>query len=173
MDRTMIIFNAILLALAPASALAAQSSDAQIDSKTSATEAEPQNSTRSSPENVLTAYRDAIQRLDASKMKPLFSEESQIFENGKAEGTFLHYLEHHLGPELGHVKSFTFTEPTVSLTQVDNTAFATETYGYVIVLHDDRKIERTGIATSVLVREGDNWKILRYHSSSRAPKKVK
>ena len=172
MDKTMIIFNAILLALAPASGLAAQSSDAQIDSKTTAIEAGPQNSSRSSPENVLTAYRNAIQKLDASKMKPLFSEESQIFENGKAEGTFLHYLEHHLGPELGHLKSFTFTEPTVSLTQVDNIAFATETYGYVIVLHDDRKIERTGIATSVLVREGDNWKILRYHSSSRAPKKA-
>ena len=172
MDKTMIILNAILLALAPASGLAAQSSDAQIDSKMTAREADPQNSTRFSPENVLTAYRDAIQRLDASKMKPLFSEESQIFENGKAEGTFLHYLEHHLGPELGHLKSFTFTEPTVSLTQVDNIAFATETYGYVIVLHDDRKIERTGIATSVLVREGDNWKILRYHSSSRAPKKA-
>ncbi|OAO00870.1 hypothetical protein A8B75_16845 [Sphingomonadales bacterium EhC05] len=172
MDKTMIIFNAILLALAPASGLAAQSSDAQIDSKTTAIEAGPQNSSRSSPENVLTAYRNAIQKLDAAKMKSLFSEESQIFENGKAEGTFLHYLEHHLGPELDHVKSFTFTQPTVSITQVDNTAFATETYGYVIVLHDDRKIERTGIATSVLVREGDNWKILRYHSSSRAPKKA-
>ncbi|HEY9093039.1 YybH family protein [Parasphingorhabdus sp.] len=168
----MIILNAILLAVAPASAVIPQSSNTQLETEVSAENEDPQNSAGYSPKDVLVAYRDAIQKLDASKMKALFSEESQIFENGKAEGTFLHYLEHHLGPELGHVKSFTFTQPTVSISQVDNTAFATETYDYVIVLHDDRKIERTGIATSVLVREGDNWKILRYHSSSRAPKKT-
>ena len=95
-------------------------------------------------------------------MKSLFSEESQIFENGKAEGSFVQYMEHHLGPELAHIKSFTFTQPTISMTELGNTALAIETYDYVIVLRDDRKIERTGVATSVLVRERDSWKILRH-----------
>jgi|TARA_R110000824_G_scaffold126866_5_gene286580 ketosteroid isomerase-like protein len=168
----MIIFNALLLALAPASAFTTQSSDTQIDNATLAKEEDPQYFGDLSPKDILTAYREAIQELDASKMKSLFSEESQIFENGKAEGSFVQYMEHHLGPELAHIKSFTFTQPTISMTELGNTALAIETYDYVIVLRDDRKIERTGVATSVLVRERDSWKILRYHSSSRTPKKI-
>lgn len=31
-----------------------------------------------------------------------------VFENGKAEGSFAQYMEHHLGPELGEITEFTF-----------------------------------------------------------------
>jgi ketosteroid isomerase-like protein len=121
----------------------------------------------------IKAYRDALVRQDASVMPALFAKDSQIFENGKSEGSFSNYLEHHLGPELGHFESFTFTNPTLTITERGDTALAIETYGYVIVLKDGRRIERTGVATSVLIREDGAWKILRYHSSSRTPKKPK
>ncbi|VAV88132.1 hypothetical protein MNBD_ALPHA04-1313 [hydrothermal vent metagenome] len=124
-------------------------------------------------EQTVKAYRDALVRQDASVMPALFAKDSQIFENGKSEGSFSNYLEHHLGPELGHFKSFTFTSPTIAITELGDSALAVETYGYVIVLKDGRRIERTGVATSVLIREDGAWKILRYHSSSRAPKKPK
>ena len=41
-----------------------------------------------------------------------------------------------------------------------------------IVLKDGRMIERQGVATSVLKHENHAWKIVRYHSSSRAPRKT-
>ena len=165
----MIIFSALLLAFAPANPLAAQSNPVPVESSKNVAP----NDMLSSPQQVLAAYRTAIQELDGSGMKTLFSEESQIFENGKSEGSFAYYFEHHLGPELDHIKSFTFTNPKIDVTQIGDTALATETYGYVIILHDGRKIARTGVATSALERRGDSWKILRYHSSSRAPKKRK
>ena len=68
----MIIFNALLLALAPASAFTTQSSDTQIDNATLAKEEDPQYFGDLSPKDILTAYREAIQELDASKMKSLF-----------------------------------------------------------------------------------------------------
>ena len=124
-----------------------------------------------SPEAVLTSYRKAIESLDSSKMTGLFAEQSKVFENGKDEGSFANYLAHHLGPELDHVKSFVFTSPSVSVTTLGDTAIAHESYGYTIKLADGRVIERTGVATSVLRKIGNEWKIIQYHSSSRAPKK--
>jgi len=124
-----------------------------------------------SPEAVLTTYRKAIESLDSSKMVGLFADQSRVFENGKSEGSFANYLAHHLGPELNHVKSFTFTSPSVSVDKFGDTAIVHESYGYTIVLFDGRVIERTGVATSVLRKEGAEWKIVQYHSSSRAPKK--
>ena len=53
-----------------------------------------------------------------------------------------------------------------------NYAFSTETYHYVIVLkEEDKVIERQGAATSVLHKENGQWKIMKAHNSSRAPKK--
>lgn len=163
----MIIVHAILLAVAPVSVFAAQSSPVLLESPAK----DIQYKMRFSPSEVLIAYRTAIESLDSTEMSALFFEESQVFENGKSEGNFAHYFEHHLGPELGHIKSFTFTDPKIAVTEHGDMAIANESYGYVIVLEDGRTIERTGVATSVLKRDKANWKILQYHSSSRAPKK--
>jgi ketosteroid isomerase-like protein len=119
----------------------------------------------------LAAYRNALVSGDADAMTALFAEESYIYENGKDEGSFAHYMEHHLGPELGSIKSFTFTDPTIAVTRMGHMAFARETYDYRIELADGRVIEREGAATSVLSHDAAGWKIVQYHSSSRAPRK--
>ena len=49
-------------------------------------------------------------------------------------------------------------------------AYGEERYSYRITLEDGRVIERDGVATSLLRREGDTWKIVSHHSSSRAPR---
>lgn len=119
-------------------------------------------------ENVLKAYRNALEARDAKAMSALFADGSAIFENGKAEGSFANYMEHHLGPELDGITSFTFSNPTLTVTRKGDMAHAYETYGYRIELSDGRVIERDGVATSVLSRGADGWKIVQYHSSSRA-----
>ena len=96
---------------------------------------------------------------------------SIYFENGKAEGSFANYMEHHLGPELDAITSFTFTDPTLSVTRNGHMAYGYETYGYRIELEDGRVIERDGVATSVLSHDESGWKIVQYHSSSRAPRR--
>lgn len=119
---------------------------------------------------VLAAYRDALVARDAGAMFALFRDDSVVFENGKAEGTFAQYMEHHLGPELGEIAEFSFANPTIEVRVVGHIAFAHETYSYRIALKDGRVIERDGVATSVLTHEDGAWKIVQYHSSSRAPR---
>jgi uncharacterized protein (TIGR02246 family) len=123
------------------------------------------------PESTLEAYRSGIESLDDTNMPRLFTDDALVFENGKAEGSFSNYLAHHLSPELKEFESFTFNKETIDISVIGETAIASETYTYTIVLKDGRIIERQGVATAVLVKRDESWKIAQYHSSSRTPKK--
>ena len=123
------------------------------------------------PESTLEAYRSGIKSLDDTNMPRLFTDNALVFENGKAEGSFSNYLAHHLSPELKEFQSFTFDNETIDISVIGETAIASETYTYTIVLKDGRIIERQGVATAVLVKRDESWKIAQYHSSSRTPKK--
>ncbi|MFZ1741978.1 MAG: nuclear transport factor 2 family protein [Pontixanthobacter sp.] len=122
------------------------------------------------PENTLEAYRSAIESLDDTIMPRLFTDDALVFEKGKAEGSFGNYLAHHLSPELKEFESFTFSNVATEMSVLGETAIASETYTYTIVLKDGRTIERQGVATAVLVKRDESWKIAQYHSSSRTPK---
>ena len=123
------------------------------------------------PESTLEAYRSAIESLDDTNMPRLFTDDALVFENGKAEGSFGNYLAHHLSPELKEFEGFTFSNVATEMSVLGETAIASETYTYTIVLKDGRTIERQGVATAVLVKRDESWKIAQYHSSSRTPKK--
>ena len=55
---------------------------------------------------VMKSYKDALQNLTTEGTFELFTEDSKVFESGGVEGSYAHYIEHHLGPELGHFKRF-------------------------------------------------------------------
>ncbi len=120
---------------------------------------------------VLRDYQKAVERLDATGTENLFTSDSQIFESGGVEGTYTHYLEHHLGPELKVFKSFQFSDYEVKVQIDEPYAFTTETYIYTIVLNeDDRTIIKKGVATAILKKNNGNWQIMKSHSSSRNKK---
>lgn len=99
---------------------------------------------------VLRNYHDAMQKLDAKGTEQFFTADSKIYESGDVEGTYVHYLEHHLGPELKVFKSFTFSDYKTDAQVDGDFAFATETYVYTIVIaKDNSEIKRKGVATSV------------------------
>lgn len=118
---------------------------------------------------VVTAYKDAIIRMDVSQTPALFWEDSAIFENGGVEGTFAYYLEHHLGPEFDILSSFEFRDHQITIEIDGDTAFVSETYTYHITFADPARepIERRGVATSVLRKRNGEWRFDIYHSSSR------
>ncbi len=127
-----------------------------------------QNSDSESAKNVLKQYNDALQKMDLSGTKKMFTSNSQIFESGGSEGSYEHYLEHHLSPEFKEFKSFTISDYKVDVVVEGNMAYAIETYNYVIVtLKDSKEIKRKCVSTSVLKKEGDAWKISVSHNSSR------
>lgn len=120
---------------------------------------------------VLNNYKKAIEKLDTAGIVNLFVKDSKVYEQASDEGTIGHYLEHHLGPELKAFKSFTFSNYKVDVTMAGEYAFSTETYIYTIVLAKDAKeIKSQGVATSVLKKLKDGWKIVQTHSSFRKAK---
>ncbi len=119
---------------------------------------------------VLSAYKSAVENLDASGAVQLFAEDSTVFENGTSEGTFSHYLGHHLGPELREVRAFRYSDHSVIVKVEGAMAVASETYRFRIEPKHGEPIERQGVATSALRKEGGAWKILQYHNSSRRPR---
>uniref|UniRef100_UPI004048B4F3 YybH family protein n=1 Tax=Mariniflexile sp. TaxID=1979402 RepID=UPI004048B4F3 len=124
---------------------------------------------------VMKTYKDAIQNLTTEGTANLFAEDSEIFESGGVEGTYAHYTEHHLGPELGEFKSFTFSDYEIDAKVDSPYAFTTETYIYTIVLNPNEKgetrtIRKKGVATSILKKMDGKWKIIKTHTSSRNTK---
>lgn len=151
--KKIIIYSLLLTTLFAASKVMAQSDEDQVRA-------------------VLKEYKSALENLNVDGTDKLFTANSEILENGKVEGTYQDYIAHHIGPELGHFKSFTYNDYKVSVIVDGDYAFSTETYNYVIVLKEgDKTIERQGAATSVLHKEDGQWKIMKAHNSSRAPKK--
>ena len=122
---------------------------------------------RSEITRILADYRGAIERLDATGTEPLFAPDSVIFENGGVEGNYTNYLAHHLGPELGHFRSFRFSDHQLDLWCEGDVAVATETYSYRIERAEGDPIERRGVTTSVLRRVDRDWRIVNMHGSSR------
>lgn len=119
---------------------------------------------------VLKAYKSALEALDVTGTQKLFTDDADVFENGKYEGTYQDYLDHHIGPELGHFKEFSFIDYKVDVQIEGKIAVAFETYNYKIVTggEDSRTIERQAVATSVLKKTESGWKIMQNHGSSRA-----
>lgn len=117
---------------------------------------------------VLKKYHSAIEKLDIAGTEMLFTDDSKIFESGGSEGTYTHYMEHHLSPELKQFKAFTFSDYKVDVQLAGDYAFAIENYNYSITLaKDNSEIKRKGVATSVLKKTKGEWKIIINHSSSR------
>tara|TARA_R110002051_G_scaffold72742_1_gene131481 strand:+ start:14407 stop:14877 length:471 start_codon:yes stop_codon:yes gene_type:complete len=139
------------------------------------TNIQSQNKDSEAVASVMKTYKDALQNLTTEGTFELFTKDSEVFESGGVEGSYAHYIEHHLGPELGHFKSFTFSDYEIDV-QVDAPyAFTTETYIYTIVLNPDdkdnsRTIKKKGVATSILKKIDSKWKIIKTHSSSRNTK---
>jgi ketosteroid isomerase-like protein len=124
---------------------------------------------------VMKSYKDALQNLTTEGTFELFTEDSKVFESGGVEGTYENYIEHHLGPELGHFKKFEFSDYEIDAEVDLPYAFTTETYIYTIVLNPDEKgesrtIKKKGVATSILKKMDGKWKIIKTHSSSRNTK---
>lgn len=119
---------------------------------------------------VLSQFRAAIERLDASGTERLFAPDSTIFETGRVEGSYANYLAHHLGPELAAFKSFHHSNYRVQIHFEGPLALATETYTYRIETMKGQLAERHGVASSILKTIGGEWKILLMHNSARIPK---
>lgn len=91
--------------------------------------------------NVMKSYKNAFEKLTTEGTFELFAEDSQVFESGGVEGSYANYIEHHIGPELGHFDKFEFSDYEIDVQVDEPYAFTTETYIYTIVIKPDEKGE--------------------------------
>jgi len=127
------------------------------------------NPDQSAVKRVLAAYNQALTSLDAAKAQALFTTDSAVFESGGIEGTYAHYLKHHIGPELAGFKEFSYRDYSVEVRLELPLALSTESYIYRIVLKEDGKVvEKRAVTTSILKKVNGEWKIIQTHTSSRA-----
>ena len=118
------------------------------------------------------AYLDAMETADLEAAGRLFASESSVFESGGQEGTWAHYREHHLGPELGEIESFKVIRetPEVEYSGDRTMAFVAWPIEYESVLGDERRIESRGTVTFVLIGRPGEYRIRHLHWSSRMKK---
>lgn len=117
---------------------------------------------------ILKTYQEKIEKLDTVGVAALFLPGARVFEGGKDEGGIEGYLGHHLGPELKGFKSFTYSDYKVDVKINGDYAYTIETYMYTIVLaKDNSQIKSQGVATSVLRKTKNGWKIEMTHGSYR------
>ena len=117
---------------------------------------------------VLNTYKSKIEKLDTPGVASLFLPGARVFEGGKDEGGIKGYLDHHLAPELKNFKSFTYSDYELDIKLNGNYAYTIETYIYTIVLEKDAsEIKSRGVATSVLRKIKNEWKIEMTHGSYR------
>lgn len=127
-----------------------------------------QNEGEAAVKKVLRIYKEKLEKLDTTGIASLFIPGGKVYEGGSDEGTIQNYLGHHLAPELKVFKSFTFSDYKVDVKMNGDYAYATETYMYTIVLaKDESQIKSKGVATSVLKKTKEGWKIEMTHSSFR------
>lgn len=120
---------------------------------------------------VLKTYQAKLESLDTVNITSLFMPGAKVFEGGKDEGGIRGYLDHHLAPELKAFKSFTFSDYKINVKVNGEYAYTIETYSYTVVLaKDDSQIKSQGVATSVLRKTKNEWKIEMTHGSYRKRK---
>lgn len=124
------------------------------------------------PTEVASAYLETMDTGDLEMAESLFARKSSIFEAGGEEGTWQHYREHHIGPELAEFSSFKTTrgKPEEEISADGSMAFVAWPIEYRIVQKDGKSGDSKGTVTFVLVREGDAYRIRHMHWSSRKKK---
>ena len=124
------------------------------------------------PTEVASAYLAVMESGDLEAAEALFAGHSSIFESGGQEGDWQHYREHHIGPELAEIRTFSISqgEPEVQESQDGSMAFVAWPIEYRITLEDQRVVESIGTVTFVMVRGDKGFLIRHLHWSSRRKK---
>lgn len=125
--------------------------------------------TRSDPTEVVRAYFKATAAGDLDAAAGLVREDSSVFESGGNEGTWAHYREHHLGPEVDQIATFEVALGELSTSSSDDGSLAVVTVPveYDITLKDKREFSSVGTVTFALRADAEQYTIEHVHWSSR------
>ena len=124
---------------------------------------------QTSPSNTLDNFHLAIIISDRAAAASILAADVQIFESGFVERSRDEYLTHHFEADAKFAKALTRKVIRHSEQTAGNMALVleeTETNGS----YEGQPVKLIGTETAVLRLEGENWRIVHIHWSSRKPK---
>lgn len=116
----------------------------------------------------LKGYDAAFNAKDLDALAAFYHPDVTIYEGGGVNNGWADYRDHHLGPELKEFENLEFAHRDMKVTVLGGgqSAYATARYSLKAKM-GERDIDAEGLATYVLVKGGDGWKIRHSHTSSR------
>jgi len=119
-------------------------------------------------EKWLAEYDAAFNAKDLEKLGTFYHPDVTIYEGGGVDNGWAAYRDGHLGPELKAFEDLQFghRDITVSILPGGQSAYVRSEY-FLKAKMATREIDSSGLATYVLIKGADGWKIRHSHTSSR------
>jgi uncharacterized protein YcnI len=116
----------------------------------------------------LKAYDAAFNAKDLSKLATFYHPDVTIYEGGGINDGWTDYRDRHLGPELKAFENLQFghNNVNVALLPGGQSAYVRSEY-FLKAKLGARDVDSTGLATYVLIKDANGWKIRHSHTSSR------
>ena len=116
----------------------------------------------------LKAYDAAFNAKDLEKLGTFYHPDVTIYEGGGVDNGWAAYRDGHLGPELKAFEHLQFghRDINVSILPGGQSAYVRSEYSLKAKM-ETREIDSSGLATYVLIKGADGWKIRHSHTSSR------
>ncbi len=117
---------------------------------------------------IAQAYIAGMESGDLDKLTDLFlpDDRSSILENASDEGSWEHYRDHHLKPEMEAAKNFRFTVAKESEERFGEAILVRQTGSFTVEVKGEMRKYRAAVSY-VIVTEGDRARIAHLHWSSR------
>lgn len=121
---------------------------------------------------VLNKYAAAVQNKNLSEVEKyvVASEAFSMFEGSHINWGWVDYRDNHLGPELKEFKEIQYSFSDVKTRVSGDMAYATFK-SHIVVKMESREVEGESLATAILMKTADGWKIQHMHTSRIPPKK--
>jgi len=135
--------------------------------------AQPNNDNSSAAvTETLTKYAAAVQGKNLAEVEKyvVATEAFSMFEGSHINWGWVDYRDHHLGPELKEFKEIQYSFSDIKTRVSGNMAYAT-LKSHIAVKMESREVEGESLATAILIKTADGWKIQHMHTSRIPPKK--
>ncbi len=118
--------------------------------------------------DIVRAYIAGMESGDLDQLTDLFlpDDRSSILENASDEGSWEHYRDHHLKPEMEAAKNFKFTVIKESEERFGEAILVRQTGSFTIEVEGEIRTYRAAVSY-IIVTEDDRPRIAHLHWSSR------
>jgi len=120
----------------------------------------------------LTKYAAAVQSKNLSEVEKyvVATEAFSMFEGSHINWGWVDYRDNHLGPELKEFKEIQYSFSDIKTRISGDMAYAT-LKSHIAVKMELREVEGESLATAILMKAANGWKIQHMHTSRIPPKK--